>query len=128
MLDAALGFLQSFGWCGRVRESYLGIGIPGVVAVFLFRIVPKGPKVDELIWVVVGDVPPAYLVTDNAPNPAAALDAYIGEMETWVRAARSGESVSGLIPVNVPPTTENAEALERRLKMLDDLLRDIACL
>jgi hypothetical protein len=56
------------------------------------------------------------------------LDAYIGEMETWVRAARSGESVSGLIPVNVPPTTENAEALERRLKMLDDLLRDIACL
>jgi hypothetical protein len=72
------------------------------------------------VWVIVGDVPPAYITVEDAPNPATALDAYIGAMQEWVDAARAGGSVADLIPVNVPPTVENAERLGRRLQFIDE--------
>src|SRR5262249_36635486 len=99
-------FLGSFAWCGGVTEAYFGLGVGGIVAVLLFRIRPAGAGVDEWLWVVTGDLPPAYLVTDQAPNPACALKGYIDLMREWVEAARSGRPVVDLIPVNVPPTPE----------------------
>src|SRR5262245_29472793 len=107
LFNDARDYLEAFSWCARIREAYLGIAIAGVVGTFLFRIEPVGQGVDEWIWVVVGDLPPAYIALENAPNPACALDAYIGEMEKWVAAAKAGESVNDLIPVNVPPTLRN---------------------
>jgi hypothetical protein len=83
------------------------------------HIVPAEESVDEWIWVVVGDVPSAYIATQAADTPGAALDAYIGAMEEWVEAARSGSSVADLIPVGVPPTEQYAELLARRLEFLD---------
>src|SRR5262245_45603207 len=86
-------FLGSSAWCGGVDESYFGLGVGGIVAIFLFRIRPAQAGVDEWLWVVTGDLPPAYLVTDQAPNPACALKTYIGLMREWVEAARSGRPV-----------------------------------
>src|SRR5437763_5201194 len=83
MLSEAEGYLSGFDWCESIAESYLGIGIGGVVAVFLFRIVPRRNAIDEWLWVVVGDLPPAYLVTDDNPTPRAALEAYVEEMNAW---------------------------------------------
>jgi hypothetical protein len=100
-------------------ESYVGLIYTGIVAVFLFKIVPRSEDVDEWIWVVVGDLPPAYLTTGECPNPATALDGYIGAMLEWVDAAEKGESVANLIPVNVPATKENANMLKTRLDFLD---------
>ena len=119
MLREAEDYLLSFGWCGGINDSYLGIGVGGVVAVFLFRITPKCKDVDEWLWVIVGDIPPAYITTDCAPNPACALDAYIGAMQKWVNAAGAAEPVDDLIPVNVSPTVENARQLQTRLDFLD---------
>jgi hypothetical protein len=87
--------------------------------VFLFKIMPATADADEWLWVIVGDLPSAYIVTDDARNPAAALDAYIGEMERWASAAEGGQSVENLIPVDVPPTPENAKRLRKRLAFLD---------
>ena len=119
MLQEASTYLKSFKWCKDIKAAYMGIGIGGVVGVFLFRIRPARPEVDEMVWVIVGDLPPAYITVDNAPNPACALDAYIGAMEEWVSTAKAGKSVEDIIPVNVPPTRENAEQLESRLRFLD---------
>jgi hypothetical protein len=119
MLKEATDYLDSFKWCRQIVESYVGIAVPGVVAVFLSRIIPNQPDVDEWLWLIVGDLPPAYITTEDAPNPATALDAYIGAMEKWVDAARSGKPVDGLIPVNVPPTKEYADMLAKRLRLLD---------
>ena len=119
LLEEASGYLESFAWCGGIRDVYLGIGIGGVVGVFLFRIDPVGRDVDEWTWIIVGDLPPAYITLDDAPNPACALDAYIGAMEKWVAAAKVGAPVSDLIPVNVPASFENAQQLETRLRLLD---------
>jgi hypothetical protein len=119
MLAEASEYLNAFPWCSEIRQSYLGIGFPGVVSVFLFRILPARDDVDEWIWVVSGDLPFAYITAEDAPNPASALDGYIGAMQEWVEAAQKGKPTDNLIPVNVAPTPENAKRLESRLQFLD---------
>jgi hypothetical protein len=118
MYNRAFNFLSNRIWYDSLHESYMGMFHPGIVAVFLFRIVPK--DFDEWIWVVVGDLPTAYIVGDDCPNPAAALDGYIGEMEEWIKAVEKGQSVEDLIPVNAPPTLNNAKALKSRMNFLDE--------
>jgi hypothetical protein len=67
---------------------------------------------------VVGDLPKAYLVTDDSPSPRLALETYVELMSEWVDAATKGQPVDELIPVNVAPTLENAKLLEGRLAFL----------
>src|SRR5689334_387913 len=64
----AQDFLSGKPWCKKVGEGYLAWAIAGVVGVFLFRLIPTRDDVDETLWVVVGDLPPAYLVCDNAAD------------------------------------------------------------
>jgi len=101
-------------------------GISGKIGVFLVRIEPALIGVDEEHWVVVGDLPPAYLVCDNAPDWRGALRCYIYEMRKWVEAVQSGGSLKGVIPVKAEPTREHADMLASRLEfiqnhMIDDL-------
>jgi hypothetical protein len=119
MIQDAREFVESFAWCKRVLGAYLGLGVGQIVAVVLVRILPAKRNVDPYFWIVVGDLPPAYLVTDDAPNPACALKAYIQEMRRWVNAVRQRRSVTNLIPVNVPPTLNYAEQLAERLDVLE---------
>lgn len=119
MYQEALTYLNYYSWCGSVRESYVGMIFEGIVGIFLFRFEPTRKGIDEWVWVVVGDLPPAYLTLDECPNPGTALDGYIGAMEEWVEAAETGRSVADLIPVNLPATPENAERLRTRLAFLD---------
>jgi hypothetical protein len=119
MLNDARAFLQSFDWCCQIKQSFFGFGIPGVAAVFLFEIRPVKEEIDNWLWVIVGDVPSAYLVTDEARNPAQALQVYISEMRLWVTAVKEDRSTSDLIPVNAPPTIEYAEMLHSRLAFLE---------
>jgi hypothetical protein len=122
MAEAAENYLRCFPWCGGIREAYYGHGYGGIVAVFFFRIEPEHINVDEWLWVVIGDVPPAYLVTDNAATPSAALEGYIQQISKWVELAKQGRSSKDVIPVYVSPTPENAAELERRLRLLIELV------
>ena len=119
MLEEATSFIKSFDWCAGVHESFFGLGIGGVVAVFLFHIEPARKGVDDWLWVVSGDLPIAYLVVDESPDPVSALCTYVNEMRQWVEAARLGTPVVELIPVNVEPNLENAEKLANRLDFLE---------
>lgn len=126
LFEEAHGFLSAFDWCRSIEDSYFGFGYAGIVAVFLFRISPVRSDVDDWLWVVVGDLPPAYLVTEGNLTPDLALDGYIDEMTRWVRAAKEERSVEDLIPVNVLPTLESADALERRLGALRRIIAETA--
>lgn len=119
MYREAYDYISSQAWVVRVRNSYFGLGVGGVVAVFLIEVEPSDEDIDEYHWIIVGDLPPAYIATYDAPNPASALDAYIGAMQEWVDAAKEGQPVDDLIPVNVEPTKENAEMLSQRLEFID---------
>ena len=88
------------------------------MAVFLFHIEPNRPGIDEWLWVVVGDLPSAYLVLDNANCPSEALEGYLEEMFRWVELAKQGRSSKKVIPVNAPANPEFAQMLESRLEVL----------
>ena len=120
MLAEAYAYFERFTWHRGVSAADYGLGVPGIIAIFLFEFEPSRPEMPDKVWIVVGDLPPAYIDVGDAPNPATALDGYIGAMSDWVDAAKSGRSVAGLIPVNVDPTYQNAEELESRVRFLDD--------
>jgi hypothetical protein len=121
----ARNYLSSYSWAGEIKEEYAGAVFPGIVGIFLFRIDPARPDVDRWIWVLVGDLPPAYLTCDECKNPWEALDGYIGAMQAWVEAAKAGRPTKGLIPVNVEASPESAEALNTRLLFLDERIMPI---
>ena len=120
----ATEFLTGFRWCASIEESYLAFDIGYVLGVFLFRIEPRLLGVDDTLWVVVGDVPPAFLVCDDAPDWKGALRCYIREMQRWVKAVRAGIALDGIIPVNVSPTQEHADMLSSRLEYIQDHVLD----
>jgi hypothetical protein len=115
-------FIQNHSWCKAIREFYYGNGYRGIVAIFLFRIEPTRPEVDEWLWVVVGDLPPAYIVIDDRETPSKALEGYIAEVSKWVELAKYGRWSKRFIHVNKPATRENADAVERRLNFLSEVL------
>ncbi|GBC94071.1 hypothetical protein HRbin15_02578 [bacterium HR15] len=128
MAQEAEQFLRSHAWCQSVRQGYLDRGWAGVLAVFYFEIEPAPNSLaDQAVWVIVGDLPPAYLDIVHCPSGAAALEGYVGAMWEWVEHVKQGKPVEGLIPVyyrgslrRVPPTREMAQLLESRLRFIEE--------
>lgn len=126
MASEASEYLLSQKWCKRIRKWNLDVGWEGVLGVFSFEFDPIGSDVDSKVWIIVGDIPPAYVCNDNS-NGASALDGYVKEMQAWVDAVKAQGPIDHLIPVNVPPTMEYAELLERRLDFIRrNLLKELA--
>lgn len=122
MLRDAEAYLRAFDWCPSIVERYLGYGLGGVIALFLFQLGEKIQGVDDQLWVVVGDLPSAYLVCDEAATPAAALEVYCGLMEDWAQAVLNGSSLDDVFPVTAEPTTEHANMLLSRTKFIRECL------
>ena len=118
MAKDAHDFMREQEWCECIDHQYLAYGVGGVVAVFLFQITPTSEDVDSFLWVIVGDLPPAFLVVDDNPTASDAIEGYCVEMMAWVEAAEAGESLDDLIPVNAPPTPGNIQQLKGRLDFL----------
>jgi hypothetical protein len=83
-------FISSFAWCLSISEFYFGEGIGGIFGVFFARIQPSCADIDDFLWVIVGDFPPAYLVTDRCKTPSQAIRAYLVEIRKWIELARQG--------------------------------------
>ncbi len=128
MAREAEQFLCSHWWCQRVRQGYFDRGWAGILAVFYFEIEPApNSSADEAVWVIVGDLPPAYLDIVSCPNGAVAIEGYVGAMWEWVERVKAGESIEDCIPVyyrgsltRVPPNQEMAEMLESRLEFIEE--------
>jgi len=78
-----------------------------------------------MVWVVVGDLPPAYLAHEPGDSWQDALRGYAEEMGEWVSAVGAGASVDDLIPVNVPATREYADMLASRLEFIRTRLVEV---
>jgi hypothetical protein len=118
MAERAEAYVRSFKWRPSITERFLGCGVGGVVAVFLFRFTTKINGTDDLLWVVEGDVPSAYLVTDGAPDAASALSVYCDLMEAWAHAVLGGSSLDKAFPVAVPATPDHANMLLSRTRFI----------
>ena len=120
MLDRARHFISDFKWCRSIKNEYFGYGIGGILAVFLFEIDPISDQVDEFVWVVVGDIPPAYLTSLENFTWEDALEGYVEEMSKWIEAVEQNQPVDKLIPVNAPSTQAYAELLKTRLAIIKE--------
>jgi hypothetical protein len=120
LAQRASAFLLSHAWCRSVASVHLAWAVAGVVGVFQLKLVPARKDIDDTLWVIVGDLPPAYLVCDESPSWREALESYVYEMRKWVSAVRKGESVEDIIPVNVAPTLAWADELDDRLTFISD--------
>jgi hypothetical protein len=74
MSQDAEAYLRSFSWCKEVSGSFFGGGVGGIIAVFLFNIRPARPAVGSWIWIIVGDIPSAYLPLEDAASPADGVE------------------------------------------------------
>ena len=118
MLLEARQYLTGHSWCPEIKKSFFGYGVSRIIAVFLFELAEFSGS-DQYVWVVVGDIPSLYLNSDECPNPACAIDAYLGVMYDWVKVAQ-GDSIDLEVPdIGVVANERNAHALKRRLDFID---------
>lgn len=121
----AESFLTRHWWCGAVRQGYLDYDWYGILALFYFEIEPASPNVEDVVWVIVGDVPPAYIGAKTCPTAMDAIEGYVYELEGWVEAVNAGEALDDFMPVyvrysseRVDLTTEFAAMLASRLDFI----------
>jgi hypothetical protein len=104
MLQKATDYLKSFRWCPPIEQIYLGCGVGGVVAVFLFHFRERIQGTDEWLWVVVGDLPSAYLPTIRSRLWRGTVGSWrIGPTRFWraslsMRSSRSRRSLRRTMP------------------------------
>lgn len=118
-------YLTSHAWCPEVTELVAGYALPPIVGLFLARLsrpIRSAGGVDTELWVVVGDLPSAYFITDDAETPPEALDTYCWLMEEWADRVLSGEELAGCYPVDAEPTREHAEMLKSRVDFIREHL------
>jgi hypothetical protein len=118
LAEEAKTFAESHDWCQKVTAVRLAWAVAGVLGVFQVDLKPAQPDVDSTLWIVVGDIPPAYLVLDDAPTWRDALRGYVAEMSRWVHAVKGGQPLDDVIPVAVAPSLEHAEMLAGRLAFI----------
>ena len=111
-------FITSHQWCPNISEKYFGFGIGGIVAIFLYHFDSLVNETDDWLWVIVGDLPSVYLVTDGASCPMEALERYCELMEDWANKIMSNNSIDDCYPVKAAPTKENAELLLNRTRFI----------
>jgi hypothetical protein len=92
--------------------------VGGVVAIFLIELAARVNATDKELWVVVGDLPSAYMAVDEDETALEALEKYCDLMDQWIAAVRSDNDLDDVFPVEAEPTQENADALQSRIGFL----------
>jgi len=85
------------------------------VAIFLFEFDRKIGGTDDKLWVIVGDMPTAYMIPEPDESAQDVLEVYCKLIDNWVAAVRTGGGFEQIFPVEAAPTNEHADMLESRL-------------
>jgi hypothetical protein len=119
LANEASSFIATQSWCQSVKAVRLAWACAGVLGVFQVDLQPARAEVDSTLWVIVGDLPPAYLVLDESPTWKDALRGYVAEMSRWVHAVKHGLPLDDVIPVAAEPSQEHADMLAGRLAFIE---------
>ncbi|NLS94422.1 MAG: DUF4826 family protein [Planctomycetaceae bacterium] len=119
MLQEAKAYVASFSWAPEIAEAFMGIGVGGIIGVWLLKFTqPISSEGDDYLWIINGDVPTAYLVTDEAPTPTDALNVYCDLMTDWAEAVQLGRSLEDVFPVEAPADSVHADLLLQRVEFI----------
>jgi hypothetical protein len=121
MEEEARDYVRTRPWSKPIREMLLAFGVSRILALFLVRFdkpIRWEGEEDTELWVIVGDLPPAYFATDDSPNAAEALETYCVFMEDWADRILNGDSLEGAYPIAAAPTQEHARMLKSRIELI----------
>jgi hypothetical protein len=118
MAIEARAYVEDFEWGPSIAKVYLAFGIGGIVAVFLIQFDEAIEGADDALWVIVGDLPSAYVDIEPDDDAMAALTRYCDMMEAWAFNIFKGLSLEECFPVAAEPTQENAEMLRQRIAFI----------
>jgi hypothetical protein len=125
-LEQARQCLLDFAWCTELREQRFGVGIGGVIAVFLVEAVVKG-RDREWLWVIAGDLPVVYFAHGRAPDPCAALREYCDILESWVRAVDTATLGRDIFPLRAEPTRQVAQVIAAKVTTMRRIVLPALC-
>jgi hypothetical protein len=134
LVNEGYQFLTRHSWCLSVRHSYLCELWEGILAILYFEIEPASTDIDDSVWIIAGDISPAYIDVAICQTVRDALEAYIDVLQDWIDAVLKEESVSEMMPLyvrysmnRIPATPEYANLLQYRVKYIrDKLLPELA--
>lgn len=118
LANEAERFLKSQKWCKNILRGMFDRGWCHIIGVFYFSIEPTDKHIPNAIWVIVGDLPSAYIDVEDNPNGACAIDAYVMEIQKWIDYVIEGKPVEDLIPIRAPKTKEYAKILQSRIDVV----------
>jgi hypothetical protein len=123
--EGAQALLLRFSWCKRILRAEVGFALPGRFGVFHFDIEAARPSVPESLWVVFGDLAPAYFSGPTLLDWRAVLAVYVERMQRWATDILQGGDGEDIIPI-LPSRSDaaTAMALLNRLGVLRDILAD----
>jgi len=126
----ARAYYNSLSGFPPLTQCLLAFGVGGILGLFLMQFDQdlrwKTGHRDHELWVVVGDVPPAYFVTDGAFEPADALQVYCELMEDWADVVLADGDLRGVFPVRAAPNHEHARMLKSRVDFIREKLIPMA--
>lgn len=118
-LAKARRFVMKQTGCEQIGREFWGGGVGKICTVWLFELLAGNRDSDPWVWAVVGGLPSGIISARTNSDPVQVLQAYIEAMGRWVVAARYGQDVSGLMPVQAAPTPEMADLLDRKLGLVE---------
>ncbi len=113
-------YMRAFSWFEPVERAYFAFGVGGIFALFLFVFEKAIGGTDKELWIVAGDLPSAYFVTEGVETVDEAIDTYCALMEDWIVAVEQEDTETEVFPVKAPRTKANAAALKIRIAFLRD--------
>ena len=120
-LAEAKEYLISQNWCTAINKGWVASSFGYILNIFYFKIIPDHISCnDEFVWIIEGDIPPAYIDIISATNAYEALNCYINLMEEWVENVKNEDSADECFPLSIPPQRKYAIMLESRLKLLKE--------
>ncbi|HEY2581902.1 MAG TPA: hypothetical protein VGI43_08850 [Mucilaginibacter sp.] len=115
-------YINDFHWCKEVKSSRLYTNLGWVLCIFLFDIVNTSSEEDNLLWIIVGDLPSMYLDIYGATTTVQVLEQYTGLAEDWINQVKEGGPMKEVYPFNADPSIEMAEFLESRVNQIKNNL------
>ncbi len=124
LVERAIFYIETRKWCKKLLRVWLNTNWDDYFAVFYMNIIPDKPTTPEYIWIVIGDLPSAYIYSGYCKDAYEVMKGYVFEMQKWVdRVMNDIPLDETIIPVNVPPEKYWAQKLHNRLEIIrEDIL------
>jgi len=116
LVATARSFLASRPWCRGIKRIWFVRGFK-YLSVFYCEI-EHTPAQPPDVWVIVGDVPPAYMPTKACGNGVEAVLGYVGALSEVIENFNDGKTLEGCIPILSAESFEPLELNEALVKML----------